>query len=164
MVSTIAKANDEIIEQQFQIIDKTEIESIVNQLNSAYNDYIPEYNFKDLFNSLRGQDSYDIKALFKGLLEYFFYEISANYRLLGKLITLSIICAILKNIQNAFENENIGKVTHSIIYLVLILIAVKSFEIALKVGRETIEQMVTFIQALMPVVLTLLASQVVLLL
>jgi stage III sporulation protein AE len=151
-------ANDEIIEKQFDAIDKAEFDSFVNQLNSTYVDYIPQYELRDLIKTFRGQKPYDFTGLLKGIAGYFFHEISTNLRLLGELITLSIIYAILKNIQSAFENDNIGKVTHSFTFLVLIIIAIKSFNLALKVGKDSIDQMVSVIQALLPLVLTLLAS------
>lgn len=157
-IINIAIANDEIIEEQYQTIDNAELDSFLNQLNSTYGDYMPKYDLKDMIGAIRGQNNYDFSSLIKGIADYFFREISTNLRLLGELITLSIICAVLKNIQVAFENDNIAKVTHGVTYMVLIVIAIQSFELALKVGKEAIDQMVSFIQALMPVVLTLLAS------
>lgn len=153
-----AMANDEIIEKQFELIDKAEFDLFVKQLNSTYADYIPQYGLDDLIKTIRGQKTYDFKGLIKGVAGYFFHEISTNLRLLGELITLSIICAVLKNIQSAFENDNIGKVTYGFTFLVLIVIAIQSFDLALKVGKDAIDQMVSVIQALLPVVLTLLAS------
>ncbi|HHX22492.1 MAG TPA: stage III sporulation protein AE [Thermoanaerobacterales bacterium] len=152
------KANEDIIETQYEIIENYEFDSFIQELNSNYKDYIPQYSFRDLINTLRGEEHYDLRSLSRGIITFFFREISTNYHLLGQLIILSIICAVLKNVQGAFENNNIGKITYSVTYLVLIIIAIQSFEIALSVGREAIDNMVSFIQALMPVVIALLAS------
>lgn len=152
------KINDEIIERQYEIIDKSEFDLFIKQLNSTYQDYLPQYGLDDLIKTLRGQKSYDFKGLIKGITGYFFRELSVNMRLLGELIILSIICAVLKNVQSAFANDNIGKVTYAFTFLVLIIIAIQSFDIALRVGKDAIDKMVSIIQALLPVVLTLLAS------
>lgn len=157
-IVTTAMANDDIIEKQFQMIDKVEFDSFVKQLNSTYVDYIPQFELKDLIKAIRKQKTYSFIGLLEGITGYFFHEMSTNLRLLGELITLAIICAVLKNIQSAFENKNIGKVTSSFTFLVLIVIAIQSFDLALKVGKEAIDQMVSVIQALLPIVLTLLAS------
>ncbi len=157
-IITKAKANNNIIEKQFEMLDKAEFDSFIKQLNSNYGDYIPQYELKDLIKTIRGQKTYDFKGLLKGITGYFFHEILTNLRLLGELLTLSIICAILKSVQSAFENDNIGKVTHGFTFLVMIVIAIQSFNLALKVGKNAIDQMVSVIQALLPVVLTLLAS------
>lgn len=151
-------ANEDIFDKQFDAIDSSEINEFIENINSKYREYLPEYNFKDLINTLRGNKIYDLKGLVQGIIKYFFYEITANYHLLGELIALSVICAVLKGFQSAFENDNIGKVTHSVIFLVLILIAIQSFNLALNVGKEAIDQMVSFVQALLPIIFTLLAS------
>ncbi|NLU11431.1 MAG: stage III sporulation protein AE [Tepidanaerobacter acetatoxydans] len=157
-INTMAIADDEIIEQQLEMIDKSEFDTFVNRLNYDYKDYIPQYSLNELIKVIRGQKSYDFKSLLKGITEYFVREISINLHLLGELITLSIICAILKNVQSAFENDNIEKVTYGFVFLVLSTIAIQSFNLALNIGKDAIDQMVSIIQALMPIILTLLAS------
>jgi len=157
-INTMAIADDEIIEQQFEMIDKSEFDTFVSRLNTDYKDYIPQYSLDELIKVIRGQKSYDFRSLLTGITEYFVREISINLHLLGELITLSIICAILKNVQSAFENDNIEKVTYGFVFLVLSTIAIQSFNLALNIGKDAIDQMVSIIQALMPIILTLLAS------
>lgn len=157
-INTMAIADDEIIEQQFEMIDKSEFDTFVSRLNTDYKDYIPQYSLDELIKVIRGQKSYDFRSLLTGIIEYFFREISINLHLLGELIILSMICAILKNIQSAFENDNIEKVTYGFVFLVLSTIAIQSFNLALNIGKDAIDQMVSIIQALMPIILTLLAS------
>jgi stage III sporulation protein AE len=154
----ILAKNDDIIQEQLNSIDDSQIQSFLEQINKNYSEYIPKYEFDDLINTLKGNKVYDLKRLFTGLLNYLFHEISANYRLLGQLIALCVVSAVLKNIQNAFDNNNISQVAHGIVCMVMIIVAVQSFAIALRIGKEVIEQMVTFIQALLPVLFTLLAS------
>jgi len=162
LATDIVFANDdpseEIIRKQYELIDKAEFDLFIKQLNSTYQNYIPQYGLDDLIKTFRGQKAYDLKGLIKGVVEYFFHELSANMRLLGELIIISIFCAVLNNVQCAFENDNIGKVTYAFTFLVLIAIAIQSFDIALKVGKDTIDKMVSIIQSLLPAVLSLLAS------
>ncbi len=85
-------------------------------------------------------------------------EVGANLALMGKLILLAIICAVLSNLQNAFEQDNIGKLAHMVSFLVLITLAVGSFQMTMEIGKVTIDRMVSFMQILMPVLLALLAA------
>ncbi len=94
-INTMAIADDEIIEQQFEMIDKSEFDTFVSRLNTDYKDYIPQYSLDELIKVIRGQKSYDFRSLLTGIIEYFFREISINLHLLGELIILSMICAIL---------------------------------------------------------------------
>lgn len=152
-----AYTSDDILMKQLDNIDDTEIKYFVEKLNEEYRDYIPKYEIKDFIN-IRNKGDFNFKDLLNGIIRYVFREVLENYHLIGVLISIAILCAILKNIQTAFENTNIAKVTYSVVYLVLISIAVRSFSLALNVGKAAIDQMVTFIQALMPIILTLLAS------
>lgn len=148
----------DIVDEQLQNMDLNDINSFLKQINEKYGDYIPQYDLKDLIKSMRGERGYDFGGAVKGIIKYIFREISANFMLLGQLIALSVICAVLRNINSAFESDNVGKVAYSVIYLILIVIAIQSFSVAMRVGKEAIEQMVSFIQALMPTIFALLAS------
>lgn len=153
-----AMGTDEIIEKQFEAIEKAEFDTFIEQLNSSYADYIPQYGLKDFISIIRGQESYDFKSLLNGVVKFFFHEISINLGLLGKLIIISITCAIMRSVQSAFESDNIGKVTRSFTFLLLIIIAIKSFDLALNIGKDAIDKMVSVIQALLPIISALLVS------
>lgn len=150
-------AYDDILAEQLNNIDDTKINHLVEQLNEEYKEYIPKYEIRDFVN-MKNKKRFDFKGFLCGVSKYMFREVFENYHLMGTLIALAILCTILRNMQSNFENTNIGKVTYSVVYLVLISIAVRSFSLALKVGEEAIDKMVSFIQALMPVILTLLTS------
>lgn len=154
----VAIALEEILQEQFESIDSDEVSSFLNQINLQHKDFLPALDLRDLVGALRTEKGYDIKGLMLGVINYFMREITANYKLLAQLISLTMVCALLNNIQSAFENDNIALVTRSIVYLILITIVIQSFNTAINVGKEAIEQMVSFIQALLPVILTILAS------
>jgi len=149
---------EDIVDEQLQNMDLNDINSFLSEINAKYGDYIPRYELKDLINSMRGKPGYDLGGMVSGIIKYVLREISVNFMLLGQLIALSVVCAVLRNINSAFENDNVGKVTYSVIYLILAVIAIQSFSVAMRIGKETIEQMVSFIQALMPTMFALLAS------
>lgn len=155
---TFALAQDDIIGIQLDNLDFSEINEFIQYLNDKYGELINETDLKQLIETLHKEEGFDFRRLGRTLTSYFFREITANFHLLGQLIALSVVCAILKNINEAFENGDVSKVTSSVVYLVLIIIAVQSFTVTLKAGREAISDMVSFIQALMPTMFTILAS------
>lgn len=146
------------IEEQIKNLDLKEIDDFIREFNREYGNFFPLSDFEDMVRSLRENRNIDFKSLFGGILRYVFREISANYKLLVKLITLSVICAVLKNLHHGFEKDNIGRMAHSVVLFVLIIIALQSFTIALETGKGAINRMVSFVQALMPTVFTLLAA------
>jgi len=153
-----ALAQDDIISLQLDNLDVSNIDWFIKDLNNKYGEIMPEQNIRQLVDRLLREKVLDFRNLFKALTSYIFREISANFRLLGQLIALSVVCAILKNINEAFENGSVSKVTYSVVFLVLVIIAVQSFTVAIKAGQEAISDMVSFIQALVPTMFTLLVS------
>lgn len=71
---------------------------------------------------------------------------------------LSIFSMMLETLQSAFEKKSISKIAYSIIFIVLVTIAINSFMVAMDFAKEAIEKMITFMLAMVPLLLTLLAS------
>jgi stage III sporulation protein AE len=64
----------------------------------------------------------------------------------------------LQSMQNAFEKSTISKVAYSIVYMVLVIIALNSFHIAIVYTNEAIGSMISFVLALVPLLLALIAA------
>ena len=142
-----------------QLVDLGQLKTLVDQVDREVRQYVPEINLSGLINGLRhGDFKLDWETILFGLLRYLFREVLANSALLGKLVVLAIICAVFQNLQSAFENGTTGKIAHTVTYLALITIAIGSFTLALNTGREVIDKMNTFMQALTPILLTLLTA------
>ncbi len=93
-----------------------------------------------------------------GLLKYLFHELVANGKLLGTLIMLTIFSALLQSLQSAFSKSSVSKIADAVVYMVLIIFALNSFYVVMTYARETIQTMVDFILALLPILLALIAT------
>lgn len=136
-----------------------ELEVFLAQLDQELSQSLPELNLMELFQNLKeGKVDFSINNLLQSLLHYFFRELVSNSSLLGKLIVLAIMASILHSLQAAFEEGTISKLANAIIFLVLISLALTSFQQVITAGQGAIEQMVIFIYAMLPIMLTLIAS------
>ncbi|MBB6216621.1 stage III sporulation protein AE [Anaerosolibacter carboniphilus] len=150
---------DELIMEQFDKMDTHDLNQIIESINRDLDQYLPTLHLKSLVQSIvRGESVFSIKDLLNGLLKYLFKEVIANSMLLVKLIVIAVLCAFLNNLSNAFESDAVGKLAYSTCYIVIIAIAIQSFSIATKIGVEAIDEMVMFVQALLPILLTLLMT------
>ena len=146
-------------EGQLAELEMGKLEEFVNHLNEEIEGAIPELNFKELvLQVVKGDVDLQVADIFTGLFKYLFKEVVANSSLLGKLVVLAVICAVLQNLMSALEKGTTGKIAYAVSYLVLLTLAVGSFTLALNIGREAIDNMVHFMQALLPLLLTLLAA------
>lgn len=142
-----------------ELLDMGAVEEVVNQLDQEIKQAIPQLDFRTLVHTFaKGESDWSIDGIFKGLIEFIFSEVLANMSLLGKLVVLAVITAVLQNLMTAFEKATTGKLAYFICYLVLMTLAVGSFGLAINIGREAVDNMVGFMQALLPLLLTLLTA------
>ncbi|WP_236932674.1 stage III sporulation protein AE [Geosporobacter ferrireducens] len=150
---------DDMILSQLQNMNTDDLEKIINQINGDTENYLPKIDLKEGVRGLiRGESNLTLRDTMNGLFRYLFKEIVANSMLLIRLIVLAIICAFLNNLSDAFESNAVGKLAYIVCYLVIIAIAIQSFSIATAVGIAVINDMVMFMQALLPLLLTLLMA------
>lgn len=155
----LAGTGDNTWSEQLSELDMSEVENFVDQLNTEITGAVPELNFKELVIKIASRDvNWKPLDLLNNCLSYIFREVVANLALLGKLVVLAIICAVLQNLTSAFEKGTTGQLTYMVTFLVLITIALGSFGLAVQAGREVVDKMVAFMQALLPVMLTLLVA------
>lgn len=150
---------EKLVDDLLEEVDIQNLENIIGNMNGEIGEYLPEFNLKDLVSSIaKGEVSFNIKELIAGIGRYLFNEVFNNSALLSRIILLSIICAILKNLQTSFDSGAVGEIAFNVVYMVILAMAIQSFSTAIQIGIGAIDNMVTFIQALLPTLLVLLTS------
>lgn len=150
---------DDLVLQQLENIDTEALEDIIGKINMETEDFLPALDIRAMTLSLlKGEQTLTFQGTVNGLFKYLFREVVVNFSLLAKLMILSILCAFLNNLSNAFESEAVDKLAYIVCYLVIIAIAVQSFSVATKIGLNAINDMVNFMQALLPILLTFLMA------
>lgn len=149
----------DILQSQLDNLDIGEIEKFVDGINKDSDGLVPEVNIKELVLGLfKGNTIDKLKGIARGTINFFFKEIIGNFSIMGKLLILAIFCAILQNLHNAFEEDSIGRLAYGICYIMIIIMAVKSFNDAMSIGVDAIDKMAGFMQSLLPTLLALLAA------
>ncbi|MGM0502576.1 MAG: stage III sporulation protein AE [Bacillota bacterium] len=150
---------EQLMQQKLEQLDLNDLKREVNKLNQRTSNYLPELESKDIIN-LFSQQNLKIKltTIAKGLFRYFFDELIINSQLLGELIILALIVAVLKTFQFNFAHAEVSKLANGVIYLVLAIIALNSFKVAVVIAKTTITDMVDIMNAILPLLLTLLVS------
>lgn len=105
-----------------------------------------------------GRFRFDVTGLLRGAARYLFGELLANAALLGKLVALAVVIAILQSLHSGFGSEATARLARMVAFLVLMAMALSGFAIALQTARAVVEQLFSFMQALLPTLLALLAA------
>ncbi|MBU5594796.1 stage III sporulation protein AE [Amphibacillus sp. MSJ-3] len=139
-------------------IDVNELEGYWSEIQNDYRHYLPDIDkitVKDLITNGQQLSLFDWIQSFIGMVGH---ELILNGKLLGQLIVIAIISALIKNIQSSFQSESVTVVANFVLMILLTTLALQSFTVISQLITTTISQMHSFIIALLPLLLGLMAS------
>lgn len=157
--SPTATTPQEIADVQKGVLDLTRLEIFLDEVDKDLGEYLPELSLETMINSLKqGKLDLATKDILSGQKRYFFHEVTLNFSLLGKLLIIAVICAVLQNMQAAFEKGTVAKLAYFVCYLAIITLAINSFHVAVAAGLSAINKMTGFMQLLLPILLVVLTA------
>jgi len=142
--------------------EQTEINNLYDYISNVktqyeiFNDMDPK-SFVEQFIKT-GENGVSFKEISSYVIRYTFKEVIASMQLIGSLMIIAIICALLNNLQSAFNKESLSNIAYFACYGVMIVMITKSFYIVVELAKTTITGMTDFMAALIPVLMMLLAS------
>ncbi|SDM14478.1 stage III sporulation protein AE [Bacillus sp. OK048] len=148
----------ELVDAQLKNMDLTELKQYWEDIQTKYGGFLPESQKGSLYDFVKGDKKFTFKDWTQGILKFLFHEFVVNGKLLGSLILLTIFSMFLQSMQNAFESSTVSKVAYSIVYMVLVILALNSFHVVIEYTNETIGSMISFVLSLIPLLLALIAS------
>ncbi|UJL44815.1 stage III sporulation protein AE [Virgibacillus sp. NKC19-16] len=144
------------------ILEEVSLEGVEEHWNSLvheYGGYLPELEKTSIYDFIKNDGgSFSLQSTLTGIVEYLFHELIQNGRLLGLLLILTLFSVVLQTMHNAFERSAVSKVAYFVVYIVLIFLALNSFYSAVSYAKEAIDTMSSFMIALLPLVLGLMAT------
>jgi len=153
-----AASNEPSVSEQLARLDVSDIRRYWETIVNEYGGFLPESEKGPLTDFLSGDKQWSPIEWLKAFARYLFYELQVNGKLLGTLILLAVFSTVLQSLQNAFAQQEVSKIAHAVVYMVLLLIALNSFRLAAGYALEAVQTMSHFIIALVPLLLALLAS------
>ncbi|MBS4191236.1 stage III sporulation protein AE [Bacillus sp. FJAT-49705] len=147
-----------IVNSQLDSLNLDELKQFWEKISSEYGGFLPESQKGSLYDFIKGEKKFSFQEWASGFMKFIFHEFIVNGKLLGSLILLTIFSMFLQSLQNSFEKSTVSKVAYAIVFMVLIIIALNSFHIAISYAQDVIDTMISFILALIPLLLALIAS------
>jgi len=150
---------DGLVQSQAKDLPTGEIEQYWDKLMNQYGGFFPDQQSPSFMDMLLPEGKgFSLKYAFQGLLKFLLHEVIYNGKLLVTIVVLTVFSMILETLQTAFERNAVSKVAYSISYMIIIIIAINSFNVAIGYAKEAIESMIHFMMAMIPLLFTLLAS------
>lgn len=146
-------SSQEIIDSQAETLG---IASFIEEAENYKNDDF-DININDLFTSaIKGE--IDNNTIYKKVLNILFNEIGQSIKSIGIIIVIVIISSILKSFTEDLENQGIGQITHYITYILIVTVIMKNFSDIIVMVKSSIEDLVGFVNCLIPLLITLMIT------
>lgn len=150
---------DQWVKGQVQNLPTDKVESYWDQLMKEYGGFFPDGATPSLMDMLLpGDKGLSFKSVLTGLTSYLWHEVLYNGKLLVTIVMVSVLSMILETLQTAFERKAVSKIAYMLCYMVVLVIAVNSFNIAIGYAKDAIDRMIDFMMAMIPLLFALLAS------
>jgi stage III sporulation protein AE len=121
-----------------------------------FNDMEPRAFVEEFMKT--GENGFSLKKISNYITKFAFKELVVSTELIGSLMIIAIVCALLNNLQSAFNQDSLSNIAYFACYGLMIVLITKSFYIGVELAKNTILNMSDFMSALMPVLMMLLAS------
>ncbi len=150
---------EDIIYEQIEELEVDEIQNMIDIVNKEYDGIIPRLSLKEIITELmKGEKLFDYKEIFSKLVHYFLQEIYTNLRFASQILVIAIIIGILRNAVNSFGETTASNIAQLVCYSTAVALCIGSFRYVYSIGSETINDMTSFMQAIFPLIITLLVS------
>lgn len=148
----------EIEKELMEKISISEVNQFITKVNSELNEDIPLLSSKTIQEIGVQGLTLSWQTIWKTVTGSLFKELAANAHLMGKLLFLAVLCAMLQNLQNSFEQSGISLLAYSVCFIFMMVIVLTAFYNAVILATNTVGYMVGFMEALLPLLISLLAG------
>lgn len=144
----------EILNEQ---MDSLGINDFLNASKIYTEEVFPDLDIVTLFNnSINGNISNTFNI--KNIGEIFLNELNIAISLLISILIIIIVHSIFKAIAENLENTSVSQIIYFIEYLIIVTVAINYFLNILDITKESINNVVNFINLLTPLLMTLMLT------
>lgn len=136
-------SEDDTIEEYLEQLDFNEVDSLLAEKGTGI-------TFQGLVQSIIDGEEIDKGEIVKDFLAMVFEEVLAfRYEML-QIILLCVVFSILYNFTNIFENPAVTEISFYMVYMLLLVLLLKSFFVLKNVVLVVLEDMLVFLKLLVP--------------
>ena len=150
----IVQGTNKIIESE---LDALNLSSFIKEGERYTKDSFEDINIGDLLKSAV-TGSVDTNIIYKSILKILGKEIASSITIIGGVLGIIVIHAILKSISENLGNTSISQIAYFVEYILIVTLVMTSFNTVLDMVKTTISNLVGFLNILIPLLLSLIAT------
>ncbi|MGI6082479.1 MAG: stage III sporulation protein AE [Limnochordia bacterium] len=146
------------VEDQLATLATAEMEAFLGSLQSDLRRELPPFDLARIISDAGNDLGFDPAGMMRRLLSFAVREVTHHLHLLGQLVILAVFCAVLKNLANVFPAQGASDLALAVSLLTLLYMAIHSYRLVVHTATGAVDTMVSFMQALLPMMTTMLAA------
>lgn len=135
--------------------EKFNINSFLKDAKEYTGDFFEDASITDMFNEAV-QGKINNQTIYKKILKLLGQEVTSSLKVLISILVIIVIHGILKSITDSLENNNVSQIIYFVQYILIVTLIMSNFTEIIKLVQETANNLVGFINVLIPLLLTLM--------
>ena len=135
--------------------EKFNISGFIKEAEKYMEQSFGDINLTEMLNQAM-QGKIDNKSIYKKVINLLGKEIISSLKILISILVIIVIHGILKSITDNLENSSISQIIYFVQYILIVTLIMSNFTEIIKIVKETANDLVGFINVLIPLLLTLL--------
>ena len=154
LTTTCVHASDNILTEQKESLH---ISDFIKEANEYSKEAFPDLDMGEVLNSaIKGE--IDGNFLYKAVSVVLGKEVLYAIRMLGSILVIIVIHSVLKSISDGLENKGVSQIIYYVQYILIVTLMMTSFSEMIALTKETIENLVGFMNSLVPILITLMIT------
>ena len=135
--------------------DTVNISEFIKQSEKYTGEFLEDVDIsKTLEQAIKGD--VDNNKIYKKVISLLGTEFSSSLKMLISILVIIVIHGILKSITDGLENSNVSQIIYFVQYILIVTLIMSNFTEIIKLIKDTANNLVGFINLLMPLLLTLM--------
>lgn len=134
--------------------EKFNINKFLKETQEYAGDFFDDMDLSDILNQAI-QGKIDNQTIYKKILKLLGTEVNSSLKTLISILVIIVIHGILKSITDNLENKNISQIIYFVQYILIVTLIMSNFTEIINLVKNTANDLVGFINLLLPLLLTL---------
>ena len=147
-----AETQDEIMSSTQE---KFNISGFLKEAQKYTNESFEEIDLSSMLGQAI-QGKIDNNKLYKIIIKLLGKEVSSSLKILISILVIIVIHGILKAITDGLENNSVSQIIYFVQYILIVTLIMSNFSEIIKLVKDTANDLVGFINVLIPLLLTLM--------
>jgi len=147
-----AETQDEIMSSTQE---KFNISGFLKEAQKYTNESFEEIDLSSMLEQAI-QGKVDNNKLYEIIIKLLGKEVSSSLKILISILVIIVIHGILKSITDSLDNNNVSQIIYFVQYILIVTLIMSNFTEIIKLVKDTSNNLVGFINVLIPLLLTLM--------